>query len=288
MRTVRYRPVARISASVTVTRYDQEVVPGCRASRCRGRIHGMHTIDCITHLEREGELLADAAAKAGEHASVPTCPGWTTGDLVRHTGTFHRWAARIVAERLPGPVPEDPMPEEPTGAALLPWFLAGHGSLVRTLRAAGQETDCWTFLPAASPVAFWARRQAHETAVHRVDAESARGGALSTLAPAFAADGIDELLTGFHARSHSRVRAGRSRTLRVRPTDADAAWTVRISADAAPRTERSADGGPADCELTGPAQVLYLMLWNRLPLDAATLTGDPALAALWRETSAVT
>lgn len=247
----------------------------------------MHTIDYLAQLQRQGALLADAAAAAGEHSPVPTCPGWTTGDLVRHTGTFHRWAARIVAERLPGPVPEDPMPGEPTGAALLPWFLEGHGDLVRTLRAAGPATDCWTFMPATSPVEFWARRQAHETAVHRADAESARGGELSTLDPAFAADGIDELLTGFHARSRSRVRAERPRALRVRPTDADAAWTVQLSAGAAPRTKRSADG-PADCELTGPAQDLYLVLWNRLPLDAVTLTGDAALATLWRDTSAIT
>jgi uncharacterized protein (TIGR03083 family) len=246
----------------------------------------MRTIDYAAHLEREGGLLADAAAKAGEHAAVPTCPGWTTGELVRHTGTVHRWAARIVGERLPGPVPEDPMPEQPTGTALLPWFVDGHGDLVRTLRAAGRDTDCWAFLPAASPVDFWTRRQAHETAVHRVDAEAARGGGISPLDPDFAADGIDELLAGFHARSRSRVRAEQPRTLRVRPSDTDAAWTVRIRADAPPSTERSADG-PADCELAGPAQTLYLVLWNRLPLTAATVTGDTALAALWRETSAV-
>ncbi|WP_419993220.1 maleylpyruvate isomerase family mycothiol-dependent enzyme [Streptomyces boninensis] len=247
----------------------------------------MRTSDHIDHLQREGELLADAAAKAGEHAAVPTCPGWTTGDLVRHTSTFHRWAARIVAERLPGPVPEDPMPDEPTGAGLLPWFLEGHGALVRTLRAADPGTDCWAFLPAPSPLAFWARRQAHETAVHRVDAESARGGELTPFEPEFAADGIDELLAGFHARQKSWVRAERPATLRVRPSDADAAWTVRISSDAAPRTERNADG-PADCELAGTAQDLYLLLWNRLPADAATVTGDAGLARLWRETSMIT
>lgn len=247
----------------------------------------MATIDHLAHLRREGELLADAAAEAGEHTPVPTCPGWTTGELVRHTGAIHGWAARVVGERLPGPVPEDPMPAEPVGAALLPWFLAGHDHLVRTLSAAGADTDCWAFLPAPSPVAFWARRQAHETAVHRVDAESARGGELSPLDPAFAADGVDELLTGFHARARSRVRTGRPRVLRVRPTDADAAWTVRLTADAPPHTDRSADG-PADCDLSGPAQDLYLTLWNRLPLDAVALTGDAALAALWRETSAIT
>ncbi|MFE4646555.1 hypothetical protein ACFRFS_37075, partial [Streptomyces sp. NPDC056730] len=67
--------------------------------------------------------------------------------------------------------------------------------------------------------------------------------------------------------------------------DTDDVWTVRISAGP-PRTERTAEG-PADCELAGPAERLYLTLWNRLPLDAVTLTGDPQTARLWRETSAV-
>jgi uncharacterized protein (TIGR03083 family) len=207
----------------------------------------MHTISYIAHLRRQGELLADAAAEAGEHSPLPICPGWTIGGLVRHTGTFHRWAARIVAERLPGSVPEDPMPEEPTGGDLLPWFLDGHSSLVRTLRAAGRQTDCWTFLPAASSVAFWARRQAHETTVHRVDAESVRGGELSTLDPAIAADGTDELLTGFHARSRSRVRAEQPRALRVRPTDDAAVGCGQmLSVDPVPASAESEyrGGGP--------------------------------------------
>lgn len=247
----------------------------------------MRTTEYIDSLQREGELLADAAEKAGEHASVPTCPGWTMGELVRHTSTFHRWAARIVAEKLPGPVPEDPVPHAPVGAALVPWFRDGHGALLRTLRAADPGLECWAFLPGAPPpLTFWARRQAHETAVHRVDAESARGGELSPLGAAFAADGIEELLTGFHARPRSRVRTGRARTLRVRPSDTDAVWTVRLSPDAPPRTERSA-AGPVDCELAGPAHNLYLLLWNRLPLDAVVVTGDRALAGLWRETSGV-
>ncbi|MGA5198286.1 hypothetical protein [Streptomyces exfoliatus] len=41
-------------------------------------------------------------------------------------------------------------------------------------------------------------------------------------------------------------------------------------------------------ELAGPADRLYLTLWNRLPADAVTVTGDEALARLWRENSAVT
>jgi hypothetical protein len=57
------------------------------------------------------------------------------------------------------------------------WFREGHASLVRVLEAADPDMTCWTFLDAPSSVAFWARRQAHETAIHRVDAEQAAAGA---------------------------------------------------------------------------------------------------------------
>jgi hypothetical protein len=47
----------------------------------------------IAHLQRDGVLLADAAARAGMDARVPTCPEWVVRDLVRHQGDVHRWAA---------------------------------------------------------------------------------------------------------------------------------------------------------------------------------------------------
>ena len=43
--------------------------------------------------------------------------------------------------------------------------------------------ECWTFLPAPSPRAMWARRQAHETAIHRVDAQLAAGLPVSPWSP---------------------------------------------------------------------------------------------------------
>ncbi|NEE60564.1 hypothetical protein G3M55_90660, partial [Streptomyces sp. SID8455] len=66
-----------------------------------------------------------------------------------------------------------------------------------------------------------------------------------------AADGIDELLTGFHSRPKSRVRSSVPRTLRVRAVDTDAVWTVRIS-DAPPQTVRVAVPGGADGGDGGP------------------------------------
>ncbi|MCT7354864.1 maleylpyruvate isomerase family mycothiol-dependent enzyme [Streptomyces sp. 15-116A] len=243
----------------------------------------MDTAWFLEILDTEGRLLADAAEKAGVDAAVPPCPGWRIRDLLRHTGVVHEWAAGFVAE---GHTAPRPMGEEPAldGSELVAWYRACHRRLVDTLAGAAPDVECFTFLPGApSALAFWARRQAHETAVHRFDAESALGGAPTAIATDFAVDGIDELLRGFHARRKSRVRSETPRVLRVRVTDTDAMWTVRVSQEP-PVTVRGADGD-AECELSGPAEQLYLALWNRMPVPG--VSGDPALAELWRATSAV-
>ncbi|MGA5126207.1 maleylpyruvate isomerase family mycothiol-dependent enzyme [Streptomyces pseudogriseolus] len=243
----------------------------------------METAWYLDILEAEGRLLADAAERAGTDAPVPTCPDWRMRDLLRHTGVVHRWAAGFVADACPTPRPMEEHPDL-DGPELVAWYRACHRTLRDTLGGAKPDVECWTFLPGAvSGLGFWARRQAHETAVHRYDAEAARGGEPTPVATDFAVDGVDELLRGFHARRRSRVRTAEPRVLRVRATDADAVWTVRLSQEP-PVTTRDA-AGDAECEVSGPAAELYLALWNRLPLPA--VSGDAALAALWRETSAV-
>ncbi|MFF9344658.1 maleylpyruvate isomerase family mycothiol-dependent enzyme [Streptomyces sp. NPDC014773] len=247
----------------------------------------MGTAEHIDALETAGRALAGAAEAAGTDAPVPACPGWRIRDLLRHTTTVHRWATGFVIEghreyRADGGEPDL------DGAALLAHYREGHAALVAALRAAPETLAAWTFLPAPSPLAFWARRQAHETTVHRADAESALPEGPGPVGPELAADGVDELLAGFHARDRSRVRADRPRTLRIRTTDTGDVWTVRLSA-APPVTERggAAASGPADAEVSGTAERLYLTLWNRLPASGVAVTGDPGLLRLWRETSAV-
>ena len=246
----------------------------------------MENAEFVAILDREGRALATAAEQAGTDAKVPTCPQWQVSDLLRHTGTVHRWATAFLAEGHTSYHPFGDLPDL-DGAALLTWFREGYRRLVDTLASTSPDVRCWHFLPAPSPLAFWARRQAHETAVHRFDAESASGGTPTEISPAFAADGIDELLLGFHARDKSRVRTPQPRVLRVRATDADGGvWTVRLSQEP-PAAERG-DAGPgedADCEVAGPVAGLYLALWNRLPFPA--VNGDTSVAELWSAKSAV-
>ncbi|MFJ6718128.1 maleylpyruvate isomerase family mycothiol-dependent enzyme [Streptomyces sp. NPDC091259] len=251
----------------------------------------MKIIDFVDPLAREGELMARAAEEAGTDAPVPTCPGWRVTDLLRHTGAVHRWAAGNVRDRVtrPRPIPEAP---ELTGPELTEWFREGHAKLVRTLSEAPADVECWTFMPTApSPLGFWARRQAHETTVHRFDAQAALGVPFSAVTAEFAEDGVDELLTGFHARSRSGVRSEEPRVIRVRASDTGAVWTVRLSQEP-PHTVRGDTRGPADLDLTGEAAWLYAALWNRLPLTGdgdgdGVIAGDRRLARLWSETSPV-
>ncbi|MFH9726077.1 maleylpyruvate isomerase family mycothiol-dependent enzyme [Streptomyces sp. NPDC017254] len=247
----------------------------------------MKIAEHIEAVETAGHALAEAAAGAGSDAEVPACPGWRVRDLLRHTSAVHRWATDIVtrAHTAYHPVGDE---TELDGEELLTYYREGHAGLVTALRAAPEDLRCWTFLPAPSPLAFWARRQAHETTVHRADAESALPNGPGPVDPELAADGIDELLRLFHGRNTSRVRTAEPRILRVRATDTGDVWTVRLSATEPPRAERS--GRPtaaADTELSGPADLMYLTLWNRLPPGSVTLTGDEAVARLWHETSGI-
>ena len=42
--------------------------------------------------------MADAVRGVEPETTVPTCPEWTVADLVKHTGTVHRWAAQMVSD----------------------------------------------------------------------------------------------------------------------------------------------------------------------------------------------
>jgi uncharacterized protein (TIGR03083 family) len=247
----------------------------------------MEITEHIDMLRRQGELLADAAERAGLDAAVPPCPPWQVKDLLRHTGYVHRWAARHITER-PGQVIDGPPEAEIlcAGAAdpeLLDWFRAGHAALAETLAGADPALECATFMAAPSALAFWARRQAHETAIHRADAESATGTTPEYPAE-FAADGIDELIMGFGRRRKYQPPAGaEGGRLRVAATDTGDTWSVEAH-EGRLQPRRGPGAADAGCTVSGTASGLYLYLWNRLDAGRAgvTVTGDDALLASWQ------
>ncbi|MDB5057098.1 MAG: hypothetical protein JWO59_570 [Chloroflexi bacterium] len=242
----------------------------------------MEISEHIAALRREGDLLATTAAAAGLNAPIPTCPEWQMRDMLRHLGGVHKWAATIVGQRRTQP-PGDKEESEmftmwPDDATLVDSFREGHAELVRTLEAAEPDLVCWTFLSAPSPLAFWARRQAHETSIHRADAQSA-GGAIAIFPQALAADGIDEILSGFASRPRGKLRADPPVSIQIHATDADRDWLVHVAPD---RVEVRNEHGAADCSVHGRASDLYLLLWNRQGPDGLEVHGDATLLDLWR------
>jgi uncharacterized protein (TIGR03083 family) len=238
----------------------------------------------IEALREHGCLLADAAERAGLDAAVPPCAPWRVKDLLRHTGYIHRWAASHVTDRpasvLDGPSEAEILAGGAPDSELVAWFRQGHAALVETLVKADPGLQTATFMDAPSPLAFWARRQAHETAIHRADAESALPG-LPDFAADFAADGVDELIMGFGRRRKYRPAAGQDGVLGVHATDTADSWYADIKEG---RIEARRAAGPADCTVSGPAPGMYLFLWNRADAARAgvTLDGDPAVLARWQ------
>jgi uncharacterized protein (TIGR03083 family) len=230
----------------------------------------------VDALSEQATALADAATTAGLAADVPTCPGWTVRELVGHTGGVHRWAAAILTAGLGGG--RQAMPPAPVDG-LLDWYREGASDLVELMLKLPDDVAAWTFLPAPTPKAFWARRQAHETAIHRADAECARGTRVS-FPVEFALDGIDELMNGFLARPRTLLVADPPLSVLVAPTDADRWWHMTIDRDG--RTTRSSGSLTADATVRGAASDLYLYLWNRVHPGPVDVAGDLRVTELWR------
>jgi uncharacterized protein (TIGR03083 family) len=231
--------------------------------------------------------MAVAVTAAGPVAPVPTCPDWVVRDLVRHIGGVHRWATGYVAgartkagdvsfDEVVGPWPDD--------AELAPWLRRGCATLADALAAAPADLQCWTFLRAPSPLAMWARRQAHETAIHRVDAQLAAGSAVTPFDAPFAADGVDELLACFVPRRSTTLRTESPAAMSVHCTDDNAAWLLRIGPDGVTTESAPVPDSAADCSVRGAAADLYLALWNRAGPDALVVEGDRAVLGQFLDT----
>lgn len=126
--------------------------------------------------------------------AVPACPAWTLEHLFGHLGSIERWAAGVVRT---GSFVQEPAPPAEGAAA---WFLAGTAPFLETMTGLDPESECWNFGPPPRTARFWLRRQAHEHAIHLVDACQALGLEIPALADNFMLDGVDEVLAMFAPR----------------------------------------------------------------------------------------
>jgi uncharacterized protein (TIGR03083 family) len=242
-------------------------------------------------------ILARLVADGDLAAPIPTCPDWTLRKLATHVGRAHRWAAEIVGTRSTEFIPFQSVPDGrfPDEQADGPgWLEAGAERITAAVRQAA-DAPVWAF-GNQLPAAFWARRMAHETVVHRADAQLAIGQPI-VIDPGQAADAIDEWLVVMSGplggRPDPRATAlPAGQTLHVHATAATPAthaedglavpteWLVSHDADGVTVRREHAK---ADVAVTGPADRLLLMLLRRLPADDPSITvyGDQTVLTGW-------
>jgi uncharacterized protein (TIGR03083 family) len=232
--------------------------------------------DYIAALRWNASAAARTARDARMEAIVPSCPEWKLRDLLHHLGSHHRW----VAGNLDRP-PEGEMFERqatpPEDGAIPEWLDTGAEALATKLAAMGPATPCWTWVPFDRSVGFWARRTAHETAMHRWDAQNA-SGTPEPIDGALAVDAVDEylgLLTWFPGR-----RFPDAGSIHLHATDTPGEWLVRLDSEGMHVTREHAKG---DVAVRGPASDLLLVLYGRKPTEAVDMFGDAPLFERFRE-----
>lgn len=265
---------------------------GCGACGVRGTLSGcaatVWRMDYAAALVEQNGLLGDLLRDADPDTPVPTCPGWTLRQLVRHVGRGDRWAGQIVRDRMDGPL--DPRavdggkpPADPAGERA--WLRASPRALLDAVAGTGADVPVWTFL-GPRPAGWWIRRRLHESTVHRADAALALAVGYR-LPAALAADGISEyldLVVAGWAKRPAALDAGQSMHLHATDDVLGPAgeWTVRAGPGAA---DWEHGHTKATVAVRGPAVELFLALTNRRPVldddGLVEVLGEAQVLAGW-------
>lgn len=227
--------------------------------------------------DRMGALdLADLSV------DVPTMPDWTVEKLVRHVTFVHRMATVALdspsADGMANVVAAVEKPERG------PQVLDDYRESVAAMLDAYSRVDLAKRVPTwagEGTADYWIRRQLHEVAVHRFDAQNAvhaRGGPEpAAVDHAGAADGIAEWAEAFLTRVPlDRVPRLAGRTVHLH-TDDDTGLELFLDFGGDEVTV-SREHRKGDVALRGSAENLFLAVWRRRPLDVLDIVGDTSVA----------
>lgn len=238
----------------------------------------------IEHLLVDAERFAVLLDTEPLDTTIPTCPGWDLSRLAEHTGQIHRWADFCAGRgRRPSQAEAEAL-ESYDATIAADWMRAGANELAATLRQLDPSAPTWHPFPSEQIAQFWPRRQAHETAIHRWDAERACGDP-APIDPSLASDGIDEyfgvVLPRLVAGGRATLPTG---SLHVHSTDVPGEWLVWADDDGYQVIRAHQKG---DAALRGPAEAILLRLWGRHADDELSPVGDETILAAWLDIGGV-
>lgn len=231
-------------------------------------------IDYLSTLTLLQQEFAASLEDADPHQPVPSCGGWTVGDLAEHLGGVHVWAA---AQCRGDSASASDSPADEAGSAVARYRPRAQ-LLQQTLHELPADQPCDTLDDQGqngnNTVSFWHRRQTHETLIHLWDLRTAFHVPGPVAEAAVWADGIDEVVNFFYPR---QVRLNRVSPLgagvKLDAEDVQRCWVIGSPA-----------GQPA-ASLTGSAEELALNLWGRVRGENLHMTGDRTAVLELRETA---
>jgi uncharacterized protein (TIGR03083 family) len=234
----------------------------------------------LAALRAEGDAFRAALDSTPLDAPVPTCPGWNLGDLAWHLSLVYAWVsghvARGVTER-PSDRPETALPSGVDPVAAWTDTFAEH---VATLDAVDPDLPAWNWAPQAKKAGFWHRRMAHETSIHRWDAQMA-GGLSEPIEAKLASDGVTEVLDTWLPAGRRSGPTDRAGMIALHATDVEHVWYVRLRGAGVALLDTDTlldtDDHHERATASGPASDLVLALFGRVPLDALLVSGDATL-----------
>ncbi|WP_431874382.1 maleylpyruvate isomerase family mycothiol-dependent enzyme [Amycolatopsis sacchari] len=228
----------------------------------------------------EVELLIDASHAAPAGTPVPSCPGFTVGEVVRHIGGVYRVAKLWMTE---GRAPKDWQRYPAPGQSLEDYLRSGFDALMDEFAAHEPDAYAASWWPADRTYGFWWRRMAHETTVHRYDLEDATAEPITDVADDFAVDGIDEVLSAWFAQRLPMLGLSGTITRTVAVHSGGHHWIARAGPGVTEAWHCSAEeAATADGSVTADPMAMYLWTWGRLPLRNVNWSGDDdAIAQFW-------
>lgn len=218
-------------------------------------------------------------------APVPSCPGWSVADLVRHVAVVYLHKVECLRQgRSPDPWP-------PAGSATAePLALLDEAwpELRAQLWARTPESAAYTWYEPDQTTRFWVRRMAQETVIHRIDAELALRTAVQPVPADLAVDGIDEVLVVFLEYASKTwcddfgpdLAEADDRSVLI--SAGGAGWLVR-AAPSGVSVETGIGSGlvAADAAVRGEPGAMLRWLWGR-GSGGVTLDGDKDLVGRLR------
>lgn len=228
----------------------------------------------------EVELLIEASRSAPGDTPVPTCPGFTIGEVVRHIGGVYRTTKAWISQ---GRAPREWQRFPEPGQSTEDYLRVGLADLLAELSAHDAEEYAASWWPADRTYGFWCRRMAHETTMHRWDVEFTVGAAEHDIAEDFAIDGIDEALSVWFGQRLPMLGLSGTTRKSVAVHSGGHHWIARAGPGVTEAWRCSAEEADrADGAVSAPPVAMYLWMWGRIDHRRVEWSRDEdAIGQLW-------